>query len=174
LQRFAVSGFVFVAHIDGPAMALHFNPGSAGWANPDSREAVIASWQIHDPCSGTSASGGSLTPGDLPGTVRSATAWPFDFSGILYERRMHTLDPAASRAAGIEPEGCRWRVVYSGIHQRAAFRTLANRMIDVETPGLNSSTLWAAICNRMSRPIALLDEPGVSTVSRPGQDPARA
>ena len=148
--------------------------GIGGKASRFSGEPVIANWQIDHLGDGTFANEGPMSNGAVSNIGRTATVRSQGISVILCERRAQTLDPAAFRAGGIEPEGCRWLVVKSSVHYRAAFRTLANKMIDVECPGLSTSNLRALTYNRVRRPIAPLDEMNDLALSRPGQDSARA
>lgn len=77
---------------------------------------------------------------------------------IVCENRVQVLDPELFRAVGIEPESRRVLVVKSSVHYRAAFESLAARLIDVNGPGLSSPDLTRFTYRRVRRPIWPLDE----------------
>ncbi|MBM3220264.1 MAG: M81 family metallopeptidase [Candidatus Rokubacteria bacterium] len=77
---------------------------------------------------------------------------------ILISHRWQTLDPEMIRLVGIEPSAERILVVKSSIHYRAAFEPLAARIIEVDAPGLSSSSLDRFSFTRVRRPIFPLDE----------------
>jgi len=77
---------------------------------------------------------------------------------ILISHRWQTLDPEMIRLVGIDPRAERILVVKSSIHYRAAFEPLAARIIEVDAPGLSSSSLDRFSFTRVRRPIFPLDE----------------
>jgi microcystin degradation protein MlrC len=77
---------------------------------------------------------------------------------ILISHRWQTLDPEMIRLVGIDPRAERILVVKSTIHYRAAFEPLAARIIEVDAPGLSSSSLERFTFTRVRRPIFPLDD----------------
>ncbi|HUG13777.1 MAG TPA: M81 family metallopeptidase, partial [Thermomicrobiales bacterium] len=72
---------------------------------------------------------------------------------IVCQHRVQVLDPALFRAVGIEPLQRRILVVKSSVHYRAAFESLAARVIDVDGPGLSSPDLSRFAYRRVRRPM---------------------
>jgi microcystin degradation protein MlrC len=81
-----------------------------------------------------------------------------DLKIILISYRWQTLDPEMLRFVGIEPTTERIVVVKSSIHYRAAFEPLAHTIIEVDAPGLSSSSLARFEFKHVRRPIFPLDE----------------
>jgi microcystin degradation protein MlrC len=76
---------------------------------------------------------------------------------ILITHRSQTLDPEMIRFVGIDPERERILVVKSSVHYRAAFEPIAREIIEVDAPGLSSSTLTRFAFTHVRRPIFPLD-----------------
>ncbi|MBI2215835.1 MAG: M81 family metallopeptidase, partial [Candidatus Rokubacteria bacterium] len=64
-----------------------------------------------------------------------------DVKIILISKRWQTLDPEMIRFVGIDPVAEKVLVVKSTIHYRAAFEPIAHTIVEVDAPGLSSSTL---------------------------------
>ncbi|MGH7349801.1 MAG: M81 family metallopeptidase [Candidatus Rokuibacteriota bacterium] len=80
-----------------------------------------------------------------------------DVKVILITYRWQTLDPEMIRFVGIDPLKEKILVVKSSIHYRAAFEPIAREIIEVDAPGLSSSTLARFPYRRVRRPIFPLD-----------------
>ena len=102
---------------------------------------------------------------------------------IVCERRVQALDLAIFRSQGIEPTERAILVVKSAVHFRGAFSPIAERIIEVDTPGLTGIDFRRFPYRRLLRPIWPLDEmeqedrlrfaKGNSTLIRPS-DPGGA
>ncbi len=137
-------------------------------------EPVRERWRIEHLGDGVYANRGPMAHGSINRIGRTATVGAHGISAILSERRSQALDPAVFHANGVDPESCRWLVVKSSVHYRAAFRSLAVRMIEIETPGLCSSSIDAHHYHNVHRPIWPLDDPAARRSAWPGLDGARA
>ena len=144
--------------------------GIGGRATPNSGTPVEREWEIVHLGDGVFVNEGPMSHGAVSRIGRTATVRSGGISVILCERRAQALDPAVFRAGGILPDGCRWLVVKSSVHYRAAFRAMANNMIDVECPGLSTSHLRSLTYNRVRRPIVPLDAQGGRAASWFGLD----
>jgi microcystin degradation protein MlrC len=128
-------------------------------SGPLAGEPVHPRWRVEHLGDGVFANRGPMARGGLNRIGRTATVSAHGVSVMLSERRVQALDPAVFTAGGIDPDGCRWLVVKSSVHYRAAFRALATSMIDIETAGFSGSTLESLPYNRVPRPIWPLDDP---------------
>jgi len=81
-----------------------------------------------------------------------------DVKVILISHRWQTLDPEMIRFVGIDPLGEKILVVKSSIHYRAAFEPIARAILEVDAPGLSSSSLERLPFTRVRRPIFPLDD----------------
>jgi microcystin degradation protein MlrC len=81
-----------------------------------------------------------------------------DVKVILITHRWQTLDPEMIRFVGIDPLGEKILVVKSSIHYRAAFEPIARAILEVDAPGLSSSSLERLPFTRVRRPIFPLDD----------------
>jgi microcystin degradation protein MlrC len=77
---------------------------------------------------------------------------------VLTERRMPMWNLQQLRALGIEPARLRIIVVKAAIAYRAAYVPIANRIIEVDTPGLAAADVRRFDYKRLKRPIYPLDE----------------
>jgi microcystin degradation protein MlrC len=100
---------------------------------------------------------GSMLRG-LPGRLGPTAVLDVDgVKVILISLRWQTLDPEMLRFVGIEPADEKIVVVKSTIHYRAAFEPLAREIVEVDAPGLSSSSLARFAFKRIRRPIFPLD-----------------
>ena len=76
---------------------------------------------------------------------------------ILISRRRQCLDPEMIRFVGIDPAAEKILVVKSSVHYRAAFEPLARAILEVDAPGLSSSSLERFTFAHVRRPIFPLD-----------------
>jgi microcystin degradation protein MlrC len=76
---------------------------------------------------------------------------------ILTEKRMQITDLQFYRCLGIEPKDKQILAVYSSVHYRAAHDPIAERIIEVDTPGLASPRLAGYPWQHLNRPIFPLD-----------------
>lgn len=76
---------------------------------------------------------------------------------VLTERRMPMWNLQQLRAMGIEPTRLRVIVVKAAIAYRAAYRPIARRIIEVDTPGLAAADVRRFRYQRLKRPIYPLD-----------------
>ncbi len=81
-----------------------------------------------------------------------------DFDIVLTERRISPVDPEVFRQAGVEPSAKRIVVLKSGGHFRAAYTSMARKIIDVNTPGVTAADLTSFRYERVRRPIFPLDD----------------
>jgi microcystin degradation protein MlrC len=81
-----------------------------------------------------------------------------DVKIILISHRRQALDPEMIRFVGIDPLAEKILVVKSSIHYRAAFEPIARAILEVDAPGLSSSTLGRFPFARVRRPIFPLDD----------------
>jgi microcystin degradation protein MlrC len=81
-----------------------------------------------------------------------------DLKIVLISHRRQTLDPEMIRAVGIDPLAERLLVVKSSVHYRAAFEPIARAILEVDAPGLSSSSLGRFAFTRVRRPIFPLDD----------------
>jgi microcystin degradation protein MlrC len=81
-----------------------------------------------------------------------------DVKLVLISHRRQTLDPEMIRVVGIDPLGEKILVVKSSIHYRAAFEPIARAILEVDAPGLSSSSLGRFAFTRVRRPIFPLDD----------------
>jgi len=94
----------------------------------------------------------------LPGRLGPTVVLDVDgVKVILISHRWQTLDPEMIRFVGIDPSGEKILVVKSTIHYRAAFEPIAREIIEVDAPGLSSSSLSRFSFTRVRRPIFPLD-----------------
>jgi len=94
----------------------------------------------------------------LPGRLGTTAVLDVnDVKVILISYRWQTLDPEMIRFVGIDPLDHKILVVKSTIHYRAAFEPIASEIIEVDAPGLSSSTLARFDFKRIRRPIFPLD-----------------
>jgi microcystin degradation protein MlrC len=114
-------------------------------------------WRIYHLGDGTFTHRGPMATGAVNRIGRTATVSRSGISVILCERRVQVVDPAVFPACGIAPDGCRWLVVKSSVHFRAAFREIATGMIEIEGQGACSSDLSSLSCKHLPRPIWPLD-----------------
>ena len=77
---------------------------------------------------------------------------------VLTERRMPMWNLQQLRALGIEPTRLSIIVVKAAIAYRAAYVPIANRIIEVDTPGLAAADVRRFDYKRLKRPIYPLDE----------------
>jgi microcystin degradation protein MlrC len=142
------------ARVDDAVLAIMHDPEAARAAHAAGEGATI---EI--------ALGGKLVPGHVPVrgrfVVEKLAQGPFAFTGpmlrgntgdlgkvaclridgvrvVVAEGRTQCLDQAYFRHAGIEPAAHRIVVVKSTNHYRADFAAMAERIIEVEAPGLSS------------------------------------
>jgi microcystin degradation protein MlrC len=95
---------------------------------------------------------------DLPGRLGTTAVLDVnDVKVILISYRWQTLDPEMIRFVGIDPLREKILVVKSTIHYRAAFEPIVKEIIEVDAPGLSSSTLARFPYRRVRRPIFPLD-----------------
>jgi microcystin degradation protein MlrC len=147
---------VAACHAAGVGATIHLAIG--GKATALSGDPVAANWTIGHLGDGVFVNEGAMAKGATSRIGRTATVRHAGISVILSERRAQALDPSVFRAGGIDPGRCRWLVVKSSVHYRASFTILATTMIDIECPGLSTSHLRALPYNRVTRPIAPLDD----------------
>ncbi|NIU82385.1 MAG: hypothetical protein GWN64_02650, partial [Candidatus Thorarchaeota archaeon] len=76
---------------------------------------------------------------------------------VLTEKRMQITDLQFYRCLGIEPKDKQILAVYSSVHYRAAHDPIAERIIEVDTPGLASPRLAGYPWQHLKRPIFPLD-----------------
>ncbi|MBS7638113.1 M81 family metallopeptidase [Candidatus Bathyarchaeota archaeon] len=76
---------------------------------------------------------------------------------IIAERRLQPTDLQLYRSLGIEPTEKRIIVVKSSVHYRASHEPIAERVIELDTPGLTSPRLASLPFKRIRRPIFPLD-----------------
>ncbi len=114
-------------------------------------------WRIDHLGDGVFTHRGPMATGATNRIGRTATVSRAGISVILCERRVQVVDPAVFPACGIAPDGCRWLVVKSSVHFRAAFREIATGMIEIEALGPCSSDLSRLSSRHMPRPIWPLD-----------------
>ena len=76
---------------------------------------------------------------------------------VVTERRMPMWNLQQLRALGIEPTRLRIIVVKAAIAHRAAYAAIAQRMIEVDTPGLAAADVRRFTYKRLKRPIYPLD-----------------
>jgi microcystin degradation protein MlrC len=94
----------------------------------------------------------------LPGRLGPTAVLDVDgVKVILISLRWQTLDPEMLRFVGIEPTDQKVVAVKSTIHYRAAFEPLAREIVEVDAPGLSSSSLGRFAFKRIRRPIFPLD-----------------
>jgi microcystin degradation protein MlrC len=148
--------------------------GIGGRATSHSGNPAWATWRVDHLGNGIFTNEGPMATNAVSRIGRTATVRAGGISVILSERRAQALDPSVFRAGGIEPERCRWLVVKSSVHYRAAFRTMATTMIDVECPGLSPSNLRSLTYNRLRCPIVPLDAPDSPAVTVGERDRAHA
>jgi microcystin degradation protein MlrC len=76
---------------------------------------------------------------------------------VLTERRMPMWNLEQIRSLGIEPTRLRIIVVKAAIAYRAAYEPIAQRIIEVDTPGLAAADVRRFKYKRLKRPIYPLD-----------------
>jgi microcystin degradation protein MlrC len=76
---------------------------------------------------------------------------------ILTENRVQITDLQLYRSLGIEPKDKQVLAVFSSVHYRAAHGPIAERIIEVDTPGLSSPRLAGYPWQNLKRPIFPLD-----------------
>ncbi len=76
---------------------------------------------------------------------------------ILAERRLQPTDLQLYRSIGIEPTEKRIIVVKSSVHYRASHEPIAEKVIELDTPGLTSPRLAGLPFKKIRRPIFPLD-----------------
>jgi microcystin degradation protein MlrC len=76
---------------------------------------------------------------------------------LISTSRMQNIDPEMFRCAGIEPAKLKIVVVKSSIHYRAAYESIAARIIEVDAPGLVAPNLKRFDFRKVRRPIFPLD-----------------
>jgi microcystin degradation protein MlrC len=81
-----------------------------------------------------------------------------DVKIVLISHRRQTLDPEMIRMVGIDPLAEKLLVVKSSVHYRAAFEPIARAILEVDAPGLSSSSLARFAFTRVRRPIFPLDD----------------
>jgi microcystin degradation protein MlrC len=114
-------------------------------------------WRIDHLGDGVFTHRGPMASGAVNRIGRTATVSRAGISVILCERRVQVVDPAVFPACGIAPDGCRWLVVKSSVHFRAAFREIATGMIEIEGQGPCTSDLSSLSSKYRPRPIWPLD-----------------
>ncbi|HWR13429.1 MAG TPA: M81 family metallopeptidase [Terriglobales bacterium] len=77
---------------------------------------------------------------------------------VLTERRMPMWNLQQLRSLGIEPTKLKIVVVKAAIAYRAAYAPIANKIIEVNTPGLSAADVKAFNYKKLARPIYPLDE----------------
>jgi microcystin degradation protein MlrC len=77
---------------------------------------------------------------------------------ILTENHFQPFDPEALRCLNIEPRKRLLIGLKSAVHFRAAFQDLAEKIFEVDTPGITSPDLRRYSYKRVRRPIYPLDE----------------
>jgi microcystin degradation protein MlrC len=77
---------------------------------------------------------------------------------IVCERRVQPLDLAIFRSQGIEPTQKKILAVKSAVHFRSSFGPIAQRIIEVNTPGLTSVDFSRFTYHHLPRPIWPLDD----------------
>jgi len=76
---------------------------------------------------------------------------------VLTERRMPMWNLQQLRSLGIEPTSLRIIVVKSAIAYRAAYVPIADRIVEVDTPGLAAADVHQFTYHKLRRPIYPLD-----------------
>jgi microcystin degradation protein MlrC len=76
---------------------------------------------------------------------------------VLTERRMPMWNLQQLRSIGIEPTRLRMIVVKAAIAYRAAYAPIAQRIIEVDTPGLAAADVRNFSYKRLRRPMYPLD-----------------
>jgi microcystin degradation protein MlrC len=76
---------------------------------------------------------------------------------VLTERRMPMWNLQQLRSLGIEPTSLRIIVVKSAIAYRAAYVPIADRIIEVDTPGLAAADVRRFTYRKLRRPVYPLD-----------------
>jgi microcystin degradation protein MlrC len=77
---------------------------------------------------------------------------------ILTENHFQPFDPEALRCLQIEPKDRLLIGLKSAVHFRAGYQDLAERIFEVDTPGITTPDLRKYSYNRLRRPIYPLDE----------------
>ena len=137
----------------GAVIPLRIGGKSSGLAG----EPVGGRWRIDHLGTGVFINSGPMATGAVNRIGRTATVSRDGISVILCERRAQVVDPAVFEACGIAPDGCRWLVVKSSVHFRAAFRSVATTILEIEGKGLSASMLTDLAYKRVPRPIWPLD-----------------
>ncbi len=86
---------------------------------------------------------------------------------VVAERRLQPLDAALLRSLGIEPTQRRLVALKSAVHFRGTYQDLAERIFDLDTPGVHRPDFSAYDYRRLRRPVYPLDP-----VSWPDQPPS--
>jgi microcystin degradation protein MlrC len=87
---------------------------------------------------------------------------------ILAERRLQPTDLQLYRSLGIEPTEKRIIVVKSSVHYRASHEPIAEKVIELDTPGLTSPRLAGLPFKKIRRPIFPLDPETLGIVELKG------
>lgn len=120
-------------------------------------EAVDISGTVRLLSDGMYRNTGPMRDGVLEDQGRTAVVDAGGVSVVLTERRMPMWNLQQLRALGIEPTGLRIIVVKAAIAYRAAYRPIAAKIIEVDTPGLSAADVRRFHYTRLERPMYPLD-----------------
>ncbi|NPV09470.1 MAG: M81 family metallopeptidase [Anaerolineae bacterium] len=77
---------------------------------------------------------------------------------VVTERRLQPLDAELLRSVGIEPTRRRIVALKSAVHFRSTYQDLAERIFDMDTPGVHRPDFSAYEYRRLRRPVYPLDQ----------------
>lgn len=76
---------------------------------------------------------------------------------IITEKRIQALDQELLKSVGVTPADRKLIALKSSVHYRADFESIAEKIFEVDTPGVHSPDLFQYNYKKLRRPIFPLD-----------------
>jgi len=138
-----------------------------GKTDPDQGAPVEIECEVKLISDGRYVNVGPMRDGILDDMGRTAVLQCGGVTVAVTEKRMPMWNLEQLRSLGIEPTRLHTIVVKAAIAHRAAYGPIANRMIDVATPGITALDLTRFRYTRLRRPVYPLDEDATFQVADP-------